>query len=193
MTNTERKIGIFYATREGQTRRIAEHIASALLTHGVAADVRDVSRLRGPIDWDSYSAVIVAASVHVGHHEKEIIRFARTWRAELERAKAAFISVSLSERGAEDPGETPERRKTYAKDVQQMLDRFVSQTGWRPAFVKPAAGALMYSRYNLLIRFVMKRIARQAGASTDTSRDHEFTDWAALDGFVSSLLESAAT
>ena len=73
-----------------------------------------------------------------------------------------------------------------------MLDDFVADTGWQPAFVKPVAGALMYSRYNLLIRFVMKRIARQAGASTDTSRDHEFTDWAALDVFVESLLQSAA-
>jgi menaquinone-dependent protoporphyrinogen oxidase len=42
----------------------------------------------------------------------------------------------------------------------------------------------MYSKYNWFIRFVMKRIARRAGASTDTSRDHEFTDWVALDRFV---------
>ena len=58
------------------------------------------------------------------------------------------------------------------------------ETGWRPARVLPVAGALAYSRYNFLIRFVMKRIARKAGAPTDTSRDYEFTNWPALDTFI---------
>jgi menaquinone-dependent protoporphyrinogen IX oxidase len=30
----------------------------------------------------------------------------------------------------------------------------------------------------------MKRISKQAGGATDTSRDHEYTDWAALDRFL---------
>ena len=192
MTENERKGGVFYATREGQTRRIAEHLAAELRAHGVAVDVRDVAH-SGPVDWTAYSATILAASVHRGHHEKEMLRFVREHRLHLERARAAFVSVSLSERGVEDPNETPERRAQYAKDVQRMLDDFVADTGWQPTFVKPVAGALLYSRYNLLVRFVMKRIARQAGASTDTSRDHEFTDWAALDVFVESLLQSAAS
>jgi menaquinone-dependent protoporphyrinogen oxidase len=33
----------------------------------------------------------------------------------------------------------------------------------------------------------MKRIARKAGAPTDTSRDHEFTNWPALDRFVEDM------
>ena len=43
---------------------------------------------------------------------------------------------------------------------------------------------LLYTQYNVLIRFVMKRIAKHAGGATDTSRDHEYTDWVALDQFV---------
>jgi menaquinone-dependent protoporphyrinogen IX oxidase len=30
----------------------------------------------------------------------------------------------------------------------------------------------------------MKRIAKRAGAPTDTTRDYVFTDWVALDRFV---------
>ena len=48
----------------------------------------------------------------------------------------------------------------------------------------PVAGALAYSHYNLLVRFIMKRIARSAGADTDTSHDYEYTDWADLDRFT---------
>ncbi len=69
-----------------------------------------------------------------------------------------------------------------------MIGRFVAETGWAPAHVLPVAGALAYSRYNFLIRFVLKRIARANGAPTDTSRDYEFTDWQAVDNFVRDAL-----
>jgi menaquinone-dependent protoporphyrinogen oxidase len=68
--------------------------------------------------------------------------------------------------------------------VKQTLETFFKQTGWHPTTVKPVAGALLYSKYNFLIRFVMKRVARKAGASTDASRDYDYTDWIGLDKFV---------
>jgi hypothetical protein len=37
----------------------------------------------------------------------------------------------------------------------------------------------------------MKEIARRAGGPTDTSRDYEFTDWAALDRFVADAARAA--
>jgi menaquinone-dependent protoporphyrinogen oxidase len=39
------------------------------------------------------------------------------------------------------------------------------------------AGALMYSKYPLPVKWLMKGIARKAGEDTDTSRDYEYTDW----------------
>ena len=65
-----------------------------------------------------------------------------------------------------------------------MLKRFFDETGWRPTVVMPVAGALSYSHYNFLVRFVMKQIAKKEGSGTDTSRDYEYTDWDALDAFV---------
>jgi menaquinone-dependent protoporphyrinogen oxidase len=55
----------------------------------------------------------------------------------------------------------------------------------------PVAGALPYTRYNFLVRFLMKRIARKAGGPTDTSRDYDFTDWAALDRFAAAFADTA--
>ena len=37
----------------------------------------------------------------------------------------------------------------------------------------------------------MKLIARKAGASTDTSRDHVYTDWLALDRTIDELFPGA--
>jgi menaquinone-dependent protoporphyrinogen oxidase len=178
------KAAVFFATREGQTCRIAERIADDLRGHGIDVDLQNVREPRGSIPWDTYDAVCLAASVHIGHHEPEMIAFVRAHRAELVRASAAFVSVTLSQAGAQDAHATPAQRRRAVDDVEQMIRTFVRESGWQPAHVLPVAGALMYRRYNFLIRFIMKRIARKAGASTDASRNYEFTDWNALDRFV---------
>ena len=180
--------GIFYATRQGQTRKVAEHIAHALTEQGVEAHLYDVRDSRGSIDWSRYSMVWVAGSVHAGHHEREIVRFARRYREDLVKRRAVFVSVTLSEAGAEDIHAPAERRKQSAHDAQRMIDAFVKETGWKPTHSFPVAGALAYTRYNWLIRKVMVRIARQQGASTDTSVDHEFTNWPLLDRYVTDVV-----
>ena len=50
------------------------------------------------------------------------------------------------------------------------------------------AGALMYSRYNGLVRWAMRRIARPTLGDTDPKRDYVYTDWDALDRFVVEFL-----
>ncbi len=187
------KAAIFFATREGQTRKIAERVAAHIRAHGVDADVIDVRTVRSDIDWSQYAMACVAASVHLGHHEREMIAFARRHREALSQLRAVFLSVTLSEAGAEDPAAPPDRRAQAAADARRMIDVFIAETGWRPARTLPVAGALAYTRYNFLVRFVMKRIARKQGASTDTSRDHEFTNWPAVDAAIEQLFHPRAT
>ena len=69
-----------------------------------------------------------------------------------------------------------------------MVDELLSETGFQPDTVGLFAGALAYTKYNIFVRLVMKRIARKEGAPTDTSRDHELTNWPALDRFVDELV-----
>lgn len=177
---------LVYATREGHTRRIAEHLASAFQARRYPVEVHD-ARIDEPIDLGHYSAAVLAASIHQEKHEQEMVRFARAHRAELEQIPSAFLSVSLSEAGVEDPAATSAYREGSRHDVEQMLHRFYEETGWRPSKVHAVAGALLYTHYGRLLRFVMKRIARAAGESTDTSRDHVFTDWGALDQVVDEI------
>jgi len=51
------------------------------------------------------------------------------------------------------------------------------------------AGALKYTQYNFFIKWVMKGIARKEGGSTDTSRDHEYTDWEQVTAYARRLAE----
>jgi menaquinone-dependent protoporphyrinogen oxidase len=184
------RVAIFFATREGHTRRIAARMAADLETRGALVDVYNV-RTAGPIDWSCYSSACVAASVHGGTHEREMIGFVKKHRGELERLSAAFVSVSLSEAGAEDEHRPEDYRRKSAADVQRMIDGFVKTTGWRPARTLAAAGALKYTKYNPLIKFVMRRIARTMGGPTDTSRDYDFTNWTAVNRFAAEIAGSA--
>jgi menaquinone-dependent protoporphyrinogen oxidase len=175
---------VLYATREGQTRRIAEHIGAELRAHDFEADVLDAAKLPSAFTLARYDAAILAASVHIGKHEPEMVAFVKAHRSELERIPAPFLSVSGAESGAENSAASPEARERSAANVKKMIDAFVQETGWHPARVFPVAGALLYREYNPFLRFIMRLIAKSEGGSTDTSRNTEYTDWESLDQFV---------
>jgi len=178
------RTAVFYATREGQARRVAERVAAVLRRQRDEVDLIDVRGVRGRIDWSAYKGAFVVASVHVGHHEREMLRFVKKYQHELHALSAAFLSVTLSQAGAQDAAAPRARREQARADVQRMIDVFVAETGWRPERSLPVAGALAYSQYNFLVKLAMKWIARRSGAPTDTSRDYEFTDWQAVERFV---------
>ena len=179
---------VLYATREGHTKCIAEYLTGKIQSLSLPARLLEVTQLPNGVSLVDYSAVVLAASVHVGKHEPEIVRFVRRHRADLNQMRTAFLSVSLSQAGAQDTQATSESRAKAAADVKSMIDTFLADTGWKPTLVQPVAGALMYSKYNVLVRFIMKRIARRTGASTDISCDHVFTRWRDLDHLLLKLL-----
>jgi menaquinone-dependent protoporphyrinogen oxidase len=172
---------VLYATREGQTRSVADYLAAIIRTRGFVTALVDAAHLPEGFNLSDYSMAILAASVHGQHHEREMVGFVKLHRAALEAMPSAFLSVSLSEASVEDDEASPERRASAAGDVRKMIDAFLEETGWHPSKIRAVAGALMYTKYNFLVRLVMKRIAKEAGASTDTAHDHVYTDWAALD------------
>ena len=185
------RIAIVYATREGQTKRIVEYLAGVLRARDVGADLFDASD-DPDVDLEAYEAVVVAGSVHIGKHERELVDFVKEHRAELERVPTAFLSVSLSQAGVEDPKRTVEQRARAARNVAGVIDTFLQKTGWHPRWTQPVAGALLYTKYNFFIRFLLKRISKQEGGSVDTSRDHEYTDWAALERFAGTMAAELA-
>ncbi len=177
-------VAILYATREGHARRIAEHIGADLRAAGVPADVLDVVALGHLFSPERHSAALLAASVHGGLHEPEMVAYVERHRDDLDLVPTAFVSVSLAEATAEDEARPAEVRREAGDEVRATMAAFFERTGWHPGWAKPVAGALPYSHYGWFKRLVMKQIVRRSGGPTDTSRDYEFTDWAALDGFV---------
>ena len=164
---------VLYGTTDGQTARVAEAVAKTLGTSGVAVDVIEAGTCRP--QPQEYDAVIVAASVHAGGYQRAVKRWVREHAEGLRGKPTAFLSVSLGVL-QQDP--------KVQQNVAAIVDRFLRTTKWQPTLVENVAGALRYTRYNIIKRWIMKEIARKAGGETDTSRDYEYTNWADLRGFA---------
>jgi menaquinone-dependent protoporphyrinogen oxidase len=173
---------VAYATREGQTEKIARRIASVLHVEGHRVELVDTDRTSQPLDLRRFAAVFVGAPIRSGGYLRSIVRFAQEGRDALMRIPSAFFSVGLAVASRTSDG--------HAQTLG-VVERFISQTGWRPRRVELIAGALPYSKYNFLLRFVMKRISAHEGGDTDTSRDHEYTDWKAVDRFALEFIAEA--
>ncbi len=164
------RILIAYASSHGQTRAIAQALAARLETGGHTVELCDAAlALPGPAGFDG---VILGSRVQNGRHGAAIERYARVHRLALAALPSAFFSVSMS---AAQHGAGP--------DPNGYLERFFTLTGWRPACFTAFGGALKYTRYGWLLRRVMRFIARRGGHATDLTRDHHYTDWAAVARF----------
>jgi menaquinone-dependent protoporphyrinogen oxidase len=181
---------IVYATREGHTRKVADHVAAALRARDREVDVLAAAAPPPDLNLARYPCVVLAASLHMGKYEREMIAFAKRHHGELDRVPTAFLSVSLAEATVED-GTRPETARSEAGNaLKATVDRFLEQTEIHPRWIVPVAGALPYSAYGWVTRLVMRHISKMEGGPTDTSRDYEMTDWISLDKFVDGLVES---
>ena len=183
-----RRILIVYGTKYGQTGKIARFMADVFAESHDSVMLVDARVLPGssqlprgltPRDFDG---VIVGASVLNGRHQRCVEHFARAHREELDAAPSAFFSVS---------GSAGDRSDAQRVAARRYVDEFVARTGWRPLLTECVAGAIAYRKYNPLLRWIMRRIAAKEGRPTDTTRDHELTDWAQVRRFVEAFAASA--
>lgn len=169
---------IAYDTTEGQTRKIAQYMGEAVRRAGRDAQVTDIRRPPSGFSLDGFDGILVGGSIHLGKHCRHLSAFIRRHKAQLEAVPTAFFSVSLSAAGKE-------KQKAEA---ERCLNEFLQQADWSPTIKTTFAGGLAYRKYGLLKRWIMKRIARDAGGDTDTSKNYEYTDWHAVDQFVQEFL-----
>jgi menaquinone-dependent protoporphyrinogen oxidase len=176
-----RRVLIAYDTTEGQTQKIAERMCDFAREMGFEPTVLRIRKTQPDLNFDLFDMAIVGGSLHVGQHSVLLERFVIDFRAELERIPSAFFSVSLSAAGTD--GQRAEAR--------HAMEEFLKQTGWAPRQSETVAGALLYREYPFWKRWLMKMMAQRAGGDTDTSKNHEYTDWAAVQQFVTNFLVRA--
>lgn len=167
------RILVLYGTTDGHTAKIARFFAGALGSVGAEVDVVEAGTA-SPNPRD-YAGVVVAASLHAKGYQRSVVRWAKANAEALNGTTTAFLSVSLS---------VLQKDLRVQRELGGIANRFEAETGWKPTRVKHVAGALLYTRYGWLKRWVMRRIAGKAGGATDVTRDHEYTDWEDLRRFA---------
>lgn len=173
------RILVLYGTTHGQTEKVVTAIDNALIDRGCDVDVIAAGTLEP--DPSHYDGIIVAASVHGGRFQDAVARWVSTHAAELNAKPTAFVAVCL--------GVLRQDEKARA-DLDSVIHGFTDPPGWQPTFIKPVAGALLYTHYDLVTRWFMRRIAAKTGGGTDTSRDYVYTDWEDVRAFASSFADA---
>ncbi len=171
---------IVYGSTEGQTERIADEMVRRLGELGHKARAFPVEAAPIGNELADYDGFIVGASVHMGHFSKEMGDWVKHNFTRLQRKPSAFFSVCL--------GILEKDLKTQ-REERRIVDDFLRENGWSPDLDTIFAGALAYSKYGLVKKQLMKVIAMRAGGDTDTTHDHEYTNWEAVRAFAERFAE----
>ena len=169
---------IVYGSTHGQTAKISERLQQLLSCQGAFVAAYRGDKLPAQLRLEDYDAILVGASLIRDQYQKYIEQFVLQHRRELQRVTTAFFAVSGSAAGS-------------ASEQSAALDRmkeFCMKTGWVPTLSASFGGAISFTRYNVLLRWIMKRISQKKGGPTDTSTDHELTNWAQVEEFAHELV-----
>ena len=163
-----RRVLVIYASRYGQTEKVAHRIAEVAKREGIGCEVAEVADACTPED---FSDVVIAGSVYLGRHAKSLSRYVRQNLPTLARRHTAFATVCME-----------------VEHAPAFVERFLNRTKWAPDATAVFAGGIPYTRYGWFVRFIARRAAAQHGNGNDTSRDYDYTDWHGVDTFAQNFL-----
>ena len=163
---------LLYATRDGQSRRIAERIAKGLAAHGIPALPHDLASAFPALSRVAAARlVVVVAAVRYGKPLPEAEQFLASYRTLREPPQLVLLSVNLT---ARKPGKDTVEGNAY-------LRKSIARHGLAPALALAIAGRLDYSRYGWLDRQVIRFIMRLTGGPTDPKTCIDYTPWDVVD------------
>ena len=169
---------VYYATRDGQSRRIAERISLRLAEGDIAASPLDLAVTRlAPADLAAASVVVLVAAVRYGRHLPDADRFLATYQSLNSPPPLAFASVNLT---ARKPDKTTATSNPY-------LRKIIARHRLTPALAAAFAGKLDYRRYGWMDRQVIRFIMLLTRGPTDPDACVEYTSWPAVDEFAARI------
>lgn len=169
---------IFYASRDGQSRKIATHVAGRLAARGITATPVDLATAQ-PSAADLARAPLVVAimSIRYGKHLAEGLRFVETFKGLAAPPPLVLASVNLT---ARKPGKDTAEGNAY-------LRKLIARNGLKPALAAAFAGRLDYPRYGFFDRHIIRFIMLITGGPTDPRTVVEYTPWDRVDAFANDI------
>lgn len=172
---------LYYASRDGQARKIATRIAERLAERGIAVVPSDLAAAQ-PSPAELAQAPLVAAvlAVRYGRHLPEAAAFAQTFALLHRPPPLALVSVNLT---ARKPGKDTAEGCVY-------LRKLIARHALKPALATAFAGKLDYPRYSFLDKHIIRFIMLITGGPTDPATVIEYTDWGKVDAFADALAQT---
>lgn len=171
---------LYYATHDGQARRIAERIASRLAERGIAASPEDLATTFPPPQRLAAARLVtVVSAVRYGRLLPEGRRLLSIFQALPAPPPLALLSVCLA---ARKPGRDTAAGNPY-------LRKAIARHRLAPALAVAVAGRLDYPRYGWLDRQMIRLIMTLTRGPTDPAASIEFTAWDVVDDVALRIAE----
>lgn len=174
------KILILYASKQGQAEKIAHAIAGHIFSLGdqiTLINISDVDREKPVLT--SFDRLVFGSSIYVGKIDKALAQFINANAGVISPMPRSLFLVLMAAATTDT-----QRREKSLTEIRRNISK---QLKVHFPEIEMIAGAIKYSQYNWLVKWMMKRIARKEGGSTDTSRDHEYTDWDQVKAYAQRL------
>ena len=159
------KIGIVYATVDGQTLKICNEIVAVLKKNNQNVSLFSIDDFNEEIT--NFDKFIIGSSIRYGVHHKKIIEFINTNKPKLDKVKTAFFSVNLVARKPEKNTPT----------TNPYVVKFFKTINWKPTIVEVFAGKLDYKKYPFFDRIMIQFIMWITKGPTDKTVEIEYTNW----------------
>ena len=169
------RIGIIYASVDGQTLKISKILQEELLKKNHLVELYSIDEFNK--DITSFDKLIIGSSIRYGVHHKKIIEFINTNKIPLDTIKTAFFSVNLVARKSEKNTPT----------TNPYVIKFFKTTDWKPTLVEVFAGKLDYKKYPYFDRIMIQFIMWMTKGPTDKTVEIEYTNWNQVTKFTETL------
>lgn len=168
---TSKKVLVAYFSFCGTTGGVAEAIGQVLCDKGATVDVRLVENIS---DLSSYQAFVIGSAIRSASWWPEAIEFLERNKEELSRKPVAYFMTCLA------LYKDTEASRRVARSYMDPVLKAVPNV--KPVEMGFFAGALDYSKLNLMYRMVMKSKMKKRGIP-----EGDFRDWDAIRSWAEGL------
>ena len=170
---------IIYASIEGHTKKVADHIVEKFSAAGHDISAFNAMDRTAEVSVQPYDKIILAGSVHERRHPKPFEVFLSGNSERLSEKPTLLISVSMSAAFPEG-----------AEEAMEYVEEMQMRTGFIPTETLCIAGAIKLAKYDYYALQVLRHVVLRDRDFDPTQNEHEFTDWDTLDASVKAFLES---
>jgi len=171
---------LFYATRDGQARRIAERIGVRLAEQGIAARLSDLAAgLPTAAVLSAVPLVVLVAAVRYGRHLRPATRLLALFRTLPAPPPLVLVSVNLT---ARKPGKDTAQGNPY-------LRKLIARYRLAPAVAAAIGGRLDYALYPWWDREIIRLIMRLTSGPTDPTTAIDYASPQAIDDLTARIAE----